>query len=394
MSDTTTDTTNTIDEKKQQSSTSTSDSLNKYASKLFDFLRTLIIVIIIILLYFSSGALALFVCKLAQSNILPTEANCAPYTDTEPVINPSPIQTNIFTTFTDPEMSMKLQIPYDINSQNKFIEMFKNYKEKPNSNFLANYFIDGIENLLQFNYSMINSIMNLFNESLPEFVMVYFGPIIIGVLYTIGIVVNFVYYVIFGWFGQMSWFFKTNTNDTGEGKPQWEDVSITSPINWCIGVGLAILFTILFFVGLPFVSMIPLIFYHKSLLSTLFYKGIMNGKQVSSFTIVKETLKYYKISIVSIINIFVILLAFSNLGLIPGIFSIVTLSLIYYGVISINIFQSIPEKNLSPSVSYKQADKKCGTQIKPKHKKWFFGLFGGQSGGDLTKQLKKIGKNL
>ena len=86
MSDTTTNTTNTIDEKKQQSNTSTSDSLNKYASKLFGFLRTLIIVIIIVLLYFSTGALVLFVCKLAQSNILPTEANCALYTVKEPVI--------------------------------------------------------------------------------------------------------------------------------------------------------------------------------------------------------------------------------------------------------------------------------------------------------------------
>jgi flagellar basal body-associated protein FliL len=394
MSDTT-DTTNLIDEKKQeQNNGSSSDSLNTYASKVFGFLRTLIILIIIILLYFSSGALILFVCKLAQANILPTEANCAPYTDIKPIIQPSPIKTNIFPTFTDPEMSMKLEIPYDINSKNKLLEIFKEYKEKPSSNFLANYFIDGIENLLQFNYSMVNSIMNLFNETLPESVMVYLGPIIIGILYAIGIVVNFVYYIIFGWFGKMSWFFKTNKNDTGEGKPEWEDVTITSPINWCIGVGLAILFTILLFVAFPFVSMIPLIFYHKALLTTLFYKVIMNGKQVSSFTIVKETLKYYKISIVSIISLFVILLAFSNLGAIPGIFSILTLALIYYGVISIDIFKSIPEHNLSPSVSYQQAEKKCGPKIEKKHKKWFFGLFGGQTGGDLTKQLKKIGKTL
>ena len=86
--------------------------------------------------------------------------------------------------------------------------------------------------------------------------------------------------------------------------------------------------------------------------------------------------------------------AFSSLGVIPGIFSIITLILIYYGFISIDIFKSIPEKNLSESVSYKQATKICAPKIETKHKKWFFGLFGGQTGGDLTSELKKIGKTI
>jgi hypothetical protein len=219
-----------IDEKKQQETTSSSDSINTYASKVVGFLTSLVILILIVLLYFSSSALILFVCKLAQSNILPSEANCAPYTDTEPIIKPSPIQTNIFTTFTDPEMSMKLQIPYDINSKHKIIEIFKQYKEKPSSNFLANYFISISESILQMTYSSINSIMNLMNSTLPETVIVILGPIISSFLYAFGILMNIIYF-IYLWFSNMSWFFKTNTNDTGNGKPQWEDVSITSPVN-------------------------------------------------------------------------------------------------------------------------------------------------------------------
>ena len=163
--------------------------------------------------------------KIAQSNILPTDEKCAPYTDNEPIINPSPIQTNIFTTYTDPEMSMKMEIPYDINSKNKLIEIFKNYREKSSSNFLANYFISIAESILQFNYSSITTIMNVINNTFSESAIVGFGPILCGILYVIGIVVNTGYF-IYLWFANMSWFFKTNTNDTGNGKPQWSDVTI------------------------------------------------------------------------------------------------------------------------------------------------------------------------
>ena len=38
---------------------------------------------------------------------------------------------------------------------------------------------------------------------------------------------------------------------------------------------------------------------------------------------------------------------FSNLGTLPGIFSILTVGLIYYGLIGLDIFKSIPESNLS-----------------------------------------------
>jgi len=221
--------TSIIDEKKEQDSSS--NSTESYASKVTGFLYSVITIFVIILLYFSSSSLILFVCKIAQSNILPSEPNCAPYTDTQPSINPSPIQTNIFTTFTDPEMSMKMEIPYDINSKNKIIEIFKNYKEKSSSNFLANYFISISESILQFNYSAINTIMNLMNNTLPEPAIVGVGPIICGFLYAFGALINTLYF-IYLWFINMSWFFKTNTNDTGNGKPQWEEVTITSPLNW------------------------------------------------------------------------------------------------------------------------------------------------------------------
>lgn len=385
--------TSAIDEKKEQDSSS--NSIESYGSKVVGFIISIVVVILLIFLYFSSSSLILFICKIAQSNILPSEPKCAPYTDSKPIINPSPIQTNIFTTFTDPEMSMKMEIPYDINSKNKLIEIFKNYKEKSSSNFLANYFISISESILQFNYSAINTIMNLMNNSLPEPAIIGVGPIICGFLYAFGGLINTLYF-IYLWLVNMSWFFKTNTNDTGNGKPQWEEVTITSPINWFFGAALSILFVFLLIFGFPIVSIIPMIFYHNSIISTLFMKAIMNGKQITSFTIIKETLKYYKLTIVSVISIFVVLLAFSRLGTIPGIFSIVTLGLIYWGIIGIDLFNPIKETNLSESVSYNQAVKKCPVINKNVEKphSFLYNLIFGQKGGNITKQLKKIGKNI
>lgn len=384
--------TSTIDEKKEQDSPS--NSLENYVSKVREFLYSVITIFVIILLYFSSSSLILFVCKIAQSNILPSEPNCAPYTDTQPNINPSPIQTNIFTTFTDPEMSMKMEIPYDINSKNKLIEIFKNYKEKSSSNFLANYFISISESILQFNYSAINTIMNLMNNTLSEVVIIGFGPIICGFLYAFGAVINSLYF-IYLWFINMSWFFKTNTNDKGNGKPQWEDVTIINPLNWFFGVALSILFVFLLIFGFPIVSILPMVFFNISIISTLFMKAIMNGKQISSFSIIKETLKHYKLTIVSIISIFVVLLAYSKLGTVPGVFSIITIGLIYLGIISIDLFNPVKETNLSESVSYNQAVKKCLVINKNLEKHGFlYNLIFGQKGGNITKQLKKIGKNI
>lgn len=389
MSETTTDT-NAIDEKKVESLTKTSTT---FTSNIVSFLTSIVISILIVLAYFSTSGLILFVCKLAQSNILPTESDCFPYTNNKPSI--TPIKTNIFTTFTDPEMSMKMEFPYDnYNSSNKILDMFREYKEKSSSNFLANYLISIIEQLMCFNYSSINAIMNGLN-GLPEVLLVGLGPIIISFLFVVMLIVNLIY-TVYLWFVNMSWFFKKNTNDSGEGLPQWEDITITSPIDWGLGVGLVILFIILFFLGSGLIlSVIPYAILILCIITALSYKSLLNDKKASSLTIIKEVLKNYKLTIVTIFSLFVISLAFSKLGTGPGIFSIITVGLIYWGVIAIDVFKPIPEINLTPSVSYDQAVKKC---IIPKSKGdehgFLYNLIFGQKGGNITKQLKKINKNL
>jgi hypothetical protein len=380
MSDSNNDT-SVIDEKKKKDK---SKSSVNYVSDITGFISSVITAIIVILLYFSSSGIILFICKLAQSNILPTGPNCAPYTDNNPDIKK--IETNIFTTFTDnKEMSMKLEIPSEgINSTYGIIEMFKNYKNKSNSNFLGNYLISIIENLMQFNFSIINNSMNFLNG--------FSEPVIIGIWPAVLLLVSMVtpllslVYFIYLWYANMQWFFKTNTNVSGEGGPQWQDVVLISvnPFNW-IRWYIAFWLVIFFLFGFAPLLFIPFITTMYCFMSCLLYKGKLNGKSVTPFSISNETLKHYKVTIVALISFFVVMAAFSNLGIVAGIFSIITILLIYFGRIGLNIFKPIPEMNLSPVVSNDQATKKCETQSKS-----FLGfnIFGGK-GNNIRKGAKK-----
>jgi hypothetical protein len=380
-------------------------SAEEFSAKIIDFLKSLILIIIVVLIYFSSSGLVLFMCKLAQSNILPTEERCYPYTDTKP--NIQPIKTNIFPTYGDPQMSMKMEFPYnDYNASNKILDIFRDYKKKTNSNFLANYFISIIEELMRCNYSTINTIMNTINEFLPETIIVILAPIILFFSLLIMLIINALYF-IYLWFAKMSWFFKTNTSDVEneDKEPNWKNVSpiftpitwfmgyIFSPFKWIAGFILAILFIVLFFLGGQIISFIPIISILLPLVSVMFFKSEINGKSVNLFNIILDVLKYYKLFVVGIISLFIITSAFAKLGTVPGVFSIIALIiLIYFKVIEINILTPISEQNLTPLSSYSQAKKSC-SNFKKKNG-FLYNLLLGQNGGNITKELKTIGKNI
>jgi hypothetical protein len=72
------------------------------------------------------------------------------------------------------------------------------------------------------------------------------------------------------------------------------------------------------------------------------------------------------------------------------------LCLIYFGIISIGLFNQINKNNLSPLVSDKQAKKTCSFKepTKQKHGLLYNLMFGGQNDGSITKEIKEIGKKL
>ena len=381
--------TSAIDEKKEESNSSNK---GDYLSNIGTFLSSVFALFLVVTIYYTGSGLLLYVCKLAQSNILPTDVHCSPYTDSKP--NIQEIETNIFPTGGDSPLSMKLSFPYDeYNSKNYILDMFREYKNEPKSNFLANYLISIIETVINFNYLAFNKVLDMLN-GLPEILLVVFGPVIVAFISTLIFIADHLY-LIYLWFAQMGWFFKTNTNNSGTGNPIWEDVTVVSPFNYGCAIGLVILFAILFFFSLPFISILAGLSMSWCIFSCISYKAKMGGKTITALPIIKYTFKYYKNIIMSIISLFVVLNAFSILGPIPGLISILTLALIYFGIISIDLFNTSSKENLSPVVSDTQAKRSCSFKEPTKEKHGLlYGLLFGQKGGNISKEIKEIGKRL
>jgi hypothetical protein len=305
------------------------------------------------------------------------------------------IQINIFeTSIKGQTLSQKISFPSEKNNKFTILDMLREYKQKSNSNSLINYFISIIEGLFVFNFSSLNTFFNLLNQ-IPESLIIIFGPTILMFYTSILIFVDF-FYVMYLWFYQMSWFFLVNTNTGDTGKPKWQ--STMAPAKLFTGCLLVFLFSILFWVGLlviPFIPFIAPIVMLICIFTIFSFKGVMNNNVVSVLAIIAGIFKYNKIIVASIITFFVILCAFANLGGLVGGISILVVCLIYFGIISIDIFNPINEENLSKLVSYDQVKKTCKVS-KVFEMKSFINSFMPWSGGGkkLTREIKKIGTKL
>jgi len=381
--------TDAIDEKKEED-TNSEENFGKDIGK---FLISLVIIIIGLILYFSAAGSVLYGCKIGQSNILPTDEKCMPYESNAP--NIQPIQINIFETmFKDPALSQKISFPYARNNTNTILDMLRDYKQKPNTSNITAYFISIIEGLFVFNFSALNTFLNLLNQ-IPECLILMFGPIIMMFYTTILLLVDF-FYVMYLWFYQMSWFFSVNANTSDTGKPKWQ--STIDPFKLGMGCFLVFVFCILFWIGLlliPFIPFISPIVMLISIGTILSCKGEMNSKVVSVGSIIKDVFKYNKVTVSSVIAFFVVLCAFANLGGLGGGLSILTIILIYFGMFSIDIFNSINEENMSKVSSYDQAKKTCKVSKGAEIMNFFKSISPFNGGGKkLTDEIKKLGKQM
>ena len=385
----TTSDTSAIDEKKN----TTNSNGDSVTSMVINFLKSIIITLIIVICYFSFGGIVLYGCKLAQSNILPTNIEAFPYTNDK--ANIQPVTSNIFTTFTDPPMSMKMNFQYDkYNASNTILDLLREYKNEPNSNFMANYFISIFESLISFNYSSLNIILNFLNGA-PEPIILLFGPIIISIASVFIFLMN-IFYFMYLWFSNFGWLFTENVNEKKTGGPIWQNVTLLEPINYWISIFLVILFFILFWVVIIFaLPVLPFVTMGWCIFSSLGYSIKIDGHTGTILLLIKNLFKHYKISIMSILSFFVILSAFSNLGTIPGVFSIITLLLIIFGVFTIGMFKKVGSENLTPVVSNEQAKKVLNLKDEKATHGFFSDLFFPQKGGKkFVIELKNIGKKI
>ena len=153
--------------------------------------------------------------------------------------------------------------------------------------------------------------------------------------------------------------------------------------------------------AMPLLAIIVIITILWTAFSLMAYKATLNGKRVSSSAVVLDVFKYYKLLIGGLFSLIVISKAFSQLGTVSGAVAVCVFLMIYFGVISNDIFNPIKQDHLTPATTYEQADKSCKfiptsnyKSTKEKENKWLF--FGGGKEKDcncsITKQLKFINK--
>ena len=281
--------------------------------------------------YFSLGGLVLYGCKLAQSNILPADINCFPYTNKKP--NIEEIFADIFF-FDNASFKLKFQYkPDDIkhwNTKHFLPDKYRANKEDPNTGFFGNYFISVIEGIMSFNYTGFNIMFNLLNNA-PEPFIVLAGPIIIGlstfVLFFASMLVG-----VANWFYNLSWLFKTNVNPIDESDdkskmiPVWESIKGN---DWFLRLILAI-FVAFALSGLSIVISVSV--FAITIFSMLLYKGEYQnkpGKPVSFFSVIKDTIVYYKVFIATVVSFYMTINAFSHLGVVGGIVALFAILIVY-----------------------------------------------------------------
>jgi hypothetical protein len=382
-------------DKKKETNNSSSSSANKSFENISSFLVSVLITVLLIVGYFIIGSIVLYECKLAQSNILPTSLECYPYTETSPEIQK--VLTNIFITNTEPQESVKLSFPFDkYNSKNVILDMFRKYKEQPKSNFLINYIIAILEGLINYSNNALTSFYNLLNGA-PEILIILFGPILSTIYFGLAPIIG-IFVFIYYYFAEMKWFFKENTNTNVNSKPVWSDVNLFEATSYASALFLVFVFFILFWILLfTLTPMLSIGIFYMCLLMSFGYKGEIDNKKASIFTIMQEMFKHYKVTMTTVFSIMIIISAFSNLGAVSGVFSMLTVLLIYFNFIPINIFESIKATNLSPLSSFEQAYKKCNYTVK-NYPITFFELFNNffdnKKGGGIGRELKKLNKKM
>ena len=313
-----------------------------------------------------TSAITLFICilisfyilyctKVAQSNILPTDKNCYPYTRNKPVIDT--ILINIFSTswLNTERKSMKLKFPdYKNSLLDSLLTSFRNYKENPKSSFLGNYIVAIIESFFQSNYYYYSVVFSLLN-ALPETLIILIGPILGFFILFLGVVIG-CFSFLYNWLSNLSWMWKKNANIrvnqrtgqvTNEGPPLWVDVTWKSPdpadpkkSEWvsCI----LALFLIIFFINVLFILFAAqgvLIFSVAmnffTILTFFMYRmkfGPDEGQMhySSANQLIMYFFKYNKFVVMVIFSIMIVMNASNDLGKTAAGFAILTLFLIYW----------------------------------------------------------------
>jgi len=300
---------------------------------IMSFVFALLILIIVLIAYFCMSGFNLYMSKLAQANILPTNIGCAPYVSTS-MASIAPIISNIFGPFNNvtgapgaPATTMHIKFsPLDAPMHHVLIEPLRKLSEAPGTHFLGVYFADILKQLMCFNYGAINMYYNALNY-IPESAQIAISPLLTAAFFAILMIIDLPYFV-YVWFKSMSAFFKKS--DENSPRDFKETISlIESPINTLIAWGFVILFIFILFFVIVAIPIINVGVLSACVLSSVGYKAAYvdnhqnPNKDATVWQIIKDTMGYHKNIIAWIFAVLYTMITFTNLGTSAAIITIV-----------------------------------------------------------------------
>lgn len=329
-----------------------------YATTVFRQLLTLGIVIVI-------GTTMVYSGKVAQSNILPTDIYCFPYTDSVPIIEKIDVDINIVKVKPEEIYSTKLQFDTTKNMtiiEEGFLGFLKRMIEnKKSSNFYL-YACSFIRKVICNNLQMNNVYYNLMNSYCSESVILFLLPYFNIFWFIITFVINF-FFIIYSWFNHLYLFYseKTVVNDKsvwGNGKSMWDFqnvfksffiIFIAFIVFVCFGIGIII----------PFMTMVISIY---SIFMPMFMEATVKDKgKPYTFTSALLDVFKYKINIIMyIVTFYMISGMYSSFGSTATGMSFVAFIILLFFTSIYKSYKPIGKDNITLGIGkYKQANKEC-----------------------------------
>ena len=246
------------------SSTSTSDSTSAKKDKMhtdyIGFTISAVTNFLCILIFFVIfGSISLYTCKVAQSNILPSDIRFSPFTNIsrqfsypdEVSINPVKVYDNywfqLLGIFESGVYSTKVKFDEDKNYNTKskfsFIEFLNSMSR---ANFFGHFVRDICANMISNMNLWMNTFYQIINQYLPESLIIVFFPIFSMILAPVLAIGSFLLAGFYNvWYIRDFFQYKTREN-------KWED-----PFTYIQPIRIWFLCMYFFFLWLPFMILVP-----------------------------------------------------------------------------------------------------------------------------------------
>jgi hypothetical protein len=306
------------------------------SEKLTDFFSNLGLQILILGIICIWGGFVLYLCKVAQSNVLPSCTSFAPYTDVKSGLESITTDINLVGVGSS-TWSTKIKFPLD-----KIHEMTENtlgwlrkWITGSDSSVYTLYLAKTIQSVLAFNFKINTTVYNFINSYLSETFIILLSPIITSILYLITLTTNYfhmfylMFYNIYLLFSK-----KTEEGDPKQPSINWEDgnpwgvgsigmtlfyMVIIFLFNFTIGLGIFIPITA--FCITSFCALLPLFLYSEN---------VQTSKSYGLSSTLKNIFKYKSRMILIVVSLLTILNTSSTFGGYAAFVSIVACGILYF----------------------------------------------------------------